>query len=240
VAAVTGPVTERVRFRVVADFAAAPAAHDVDHLDRVARLAARLATEEGADPDLAGVAAYVHDYHRLVEHERGGVVAPEDAWASVEPVLTDCRVPETWWPEIHEAVALTGRYRFAGDEVTGASVVARCVRDADNLDAIGAIGIARAFMYGGSIAEPLWLPEAERLTVYREGPTSSVIAHFYEKLVRLGEDMLTETGRMLATERTAFLLDFLGRFHEEWGDADSAPLRDLTVSPNGTVRDRPS
>jgi uncharacterized protein len=230
---VTGPATGLVRARVAADFGASPAAHDIGHLDRVARLAARLAAEEGADPEVAGVAAYVHDYHRLVEHQQGGVVAPQDAWVAVEPVLDDCRVPANWWPEIREAVALTGRYGFAGDELTGASVVAGCVRDADNLDAIGAIGIARAFMYGGAIGEPLWLPDADRLTVYREGPTSSVIAHFYEKLVRLGEDMVTTTGRALAAERTAFLLEFLGRFHGEWGDAESAPLRDLTASPNG-------
>jgi uncharacterized protein len=231
VEAVSGSVTERVRARVVEDFGAAPVGHDTGHLDRVARLAQWLAGEEGADPDLAGVAAYVHDYHRLVEHERGGVVAPEDAWPLVEPVLGRAGAPASWWPQVREAVTLTGRYRFAGDELAGASLVARCVRDADNLDAIGAIGIARAFMYGGAIAEPLWLPEADRLTVYREGPTSSVIAHFYEKLVRLGEDMVTDTGRRLAAERTAFLLEFLRRFHDEWGDGDSAPVRELTASP---------
>lgn len=232
-----GPVTERVRVRVAADFDGTLAGHDISHLDRVARLAARLAAEEGAERDLAGVAAYVHDYHRLVEHERGGAVAPEDAWANIAFVLTDCQVAAAWWPEIREAVKLTGRYGFAGDDLADASLAARCVRDADNLDAIGAIGIARSFMYGGAIAEPLWVPEAERLAVYREGATSSVIAHFYEKLVRLGADMLTDTGRTLAGERTAFLLEFLRRFHDEWGDAESAPIREVIAAPNGAIRD---
>jgi uncharacterized protein len=231
--AMSGPVTARVRAHVIADFVAAPVAHDLGHLDRVARLADRIAAAEGAPPEVAGVAAYVHDFHRVVEHEDGGVVRPEAPWARIERVLAECAVPDTWWPDIRDAVALTGRYRFAGDDGTSmaeASVVARCVHDADNLDAIGAIGIARAFMYGGALAEPLWQPEAERLAVYREGPSTSVIAHFYEKLVRLGADMLTATGRELAGERMAFLLEFLEHFHEEWGDAASAPIRELTAT----------
>jgi uncharacterized protein len=226
---VTVPAAARVRDRVAADFAVAPVAHDVGHLERVARLAQHIATREGAPPEAAAVAAYVHDYHRLAEHLTGGVVRPEAPWTDIARVLTDCAVPADWWPDIRDAVALTGHFGFAGDDLAGRSPVARCVHDADNLDAIGAIGIARAFMYGGAIAEPLWLPEAEQLAAYRDGPTSSVVAHFYEKLVLLSGDMLTGTGRALAAERQVFLLDFLRRFHEEWGDAASAPVRELTA-----------
>jgi len=222
----TGSPTARVRDRVAADFAVAPAAHDTSHLDRVAHLAELIAVREGAPPEVATVAGYVHDYHRLAEHLAGGVVRPEAAWTGIARVLTDCTVPAGWWPDIRDAVVLTGHYRFAGDDLAGRSLVAQCVHDADNLDAIGAIGIARAFMYGGAIAEPLWQPDAALLTGYREGSTSSVIAHFYEKLVLLADDMLTGTGRALAADRQLFLQDFLRQFHEEWGEAEPAPVRE--------------
>jgi uncharacterized protein len=117
-------------------------------------------------------------------------------------------------------VASTGRLK----PPDGLHPVARAVHDADKLDALGAIGIARAFMYGGAIAEPMWDPSSMPTGDYRPGPTSSVIAHCYEKLVHLGAEMTTQAGRELAVERTRFLLGFLQRFHDEWLTADGRCL----------------
>jgi uncharacterized protein len=82
------------------------------------------------------------------------------------------------------------------------------VQDADRLDAIGAIGVARAFNYGGYRNKPIWIPGDE-------SPGSSTIRHFYEKLLLLKDLMYTETGKMLAAERHAFLEAFLRQFYRE-------------------------
>jgi uncharacterized protein len=227
---VAGDLARVVRNRVAADFSASVVAHDIDHLDRVARLASQIAVDEGGDPEIAAVVAYVHDYHRLLERGQEDAIAPEAAWIHIERVLAECDVPRAFWKEIEQAVVFTGVYGFGGDTLENGTKLASIVHDADKLDAIGAIGIARAFMYGGSIAEPLWNPSAVRLEVYRPGKTTSVIAHFYEKLLRLRDEMLTETGRRLAEERTVLLLRYLCRFHEEWGDAGTAPVRTLMRS----------
>lgn len=228
---------DRVRERVRADFSAHVAAHDFGHLDRVARMAARIAASESADPEPARIAAYVHDYHRVVEHLEGGVIAPEAVWNRIEPILTEEEVEEAIRDEIRRAVELTGRYSFAGDSLEGWPVTAQAVHDADNLDALGAIGIARAFMYGGAQREELWVESAELKRVYSEGLTSSVIAHFYEKLLRLHDDMMTPYARRLAARRTRTLMDYLVEFHQEWGDPLAAPIRDMIPpeTSRGTV-----
>jgi uncharacterized protein len=212
------PVIERVRNRVRGDFAAADAAHDMSHLDRVADLCAAIASDLGTDPGPAQAAAYVHDYHRLLESRQGlRPVPPEAAESEILAVLHACDVPSAWHAVILGAVELTGRYGFGGDRlVADPTSVAAIVHDADNLDAIGTVGIARAFAFGGLLGEPLWDPEAEMKQVYSEGRTSSVLGHLYEKLVRLERDMLTEPGRRIALDRTRELHRFAGRFRTEW------------------------
>ena len=94
------------------------------------------------------------------------------------------------------------------------------VQDADRLDAIGAIGIARTFYYGGHVGNPMYDPELPPRTqmdaaAYRS-ERSTVINHFYEKLLLLESKMNTETGRRLARKRTAFMEQFLQEFFDEW------------------------
>ena len=94
------------------------------------------------------------------------------------------------------------------------------VQDADRLDAIGAIGIARTFYYGGHVGNPMYDPELPPRTqmdaaAYRS-ERSTVINHFYEKLLLLESKMNTETGRRLARKRTAFMEQYLQEFFDEW------------------------
>ena len=96
------------------------------------------------------------------------------------------------------------------------------MRDADNLDAIEAIGIARSFTYGVSHRIPLWKPNVSINTgIYhtRQRETST-IHHFYGKLLRLKNDFETETGKSLARGRAKYLEDFLATFLSEWAEAD--------------------
>ncbi|MFF4621507.1 HD domain-containing protein [Nonomuraea jabiensis] len=217
------PILDKVRARVAVDFATADPAHDIGHLDRVAALAGEIAARTGADPRIAQVAAYVHDYHRVEEaRQNRRPIRPEDARAAVLEVLQGCAVPQDWHASILRAVELTGRYRFADEELDDGCAIAAAVHDADNLDAMGAIGIGRAFAYGGLLGEPLWDPATALKEVYREGETSSVLAHLYEKLVRLEQDMLTEPARRMAADRALLLHRFAAGFRSEW-DRGQAP-----------------
>ncbi|MER6008545.1 hypothetical protein ABT120_59150 [Nonomuraea angiospora] len=219
-------ILEKVRARVVVDFATADSAHDIGHVDRVAALAGEIAVRTGADPCIAQVAAYVHDYHRVEEaRQNRRPIRPEDACAAVLDVLEGCGVPQHWHPPILRAVELTGRYRFAEEELDDGCAIAAAVHDADNLDAMGAIGIGRAFAYGGLLGEPLWDPASALKEVYEEGETSSVLAHLYEKLIRLEQDMLTEPARRMAADRALLLHRFAAGFRSEWDRGQAAGSR---------------
>jgi uncharacterized protein len=228
-----------LRAAVAADHADVDPAHDLAHLDRVAATAARIARLLGTDPLRAQVAAYVHEYHRVLEARTGVRPIPvEQAQLLVGAVLTAHRVPRHWHAEVLAAVELTGRYRIAGDELTADVPVAAAVHDADNVDALGVTGLARACGYGALLGEPLWNPAAD-LTSYQDGATSSVIAHCYEKLVHLPGEMLTEPGRRLATERLAALLGPLGRLRAEL-DGPLAPGGQVWDPATGYLRWRGS
>lgn len=209
-----------LRATVAADHEVADRAHDVSHLDRVAALSGWIAGQLGADPALAQVAGYVHDYHRVAEARTG--VRPLPAHAAndlVRAVLDAHQIPRPWYPDILRAVDATGRYRIAGDwlpaDLVQTCPVAAAVHDADNLDAIGVVGLTRAVCYGTVLGEPLWDPAAALRAGHVDGRTSSVVAHCYEKLVHLADEMLTEPARRLAQRRLGDLLGVLGRLRTE-------------------------
>ena len=207
-----------LRRRVADDFGADLVAHDLSHLDRVARLAEQIATAERHDPLVVQLIAYVHDYHRVAEARWGRHVDSAEVLPRIREILDDLAIPADVVAEIERAVLFNDKYTIKGDHLDGGTVAARIARDADKLDASGAIGVARAFMYGGASHAEMWDPTAPLQATYRSGHTSSVVAHFYEKLVHLPGEMLTATGKRLAEDRTAFLIAFLDRFHREWGD----------------------
>ncbi|TFH38654.1 MAG: HD domain-containing protein [Bacteroidia bacterium] len=112
------------------------------------------------------------------------------------------------------------RDSFSGCEARTAEL--DIVQDADRLDAIGAIGVARAFSYGGSRGNEIYIPGEARVTAttreeYRSSGVST-IGHFYEKLLSLKDMMNTETGRIMALERHQFMESFLEQFYREVGD----------------------
>jgi len=197
------------------DFRRADRAHDFDHIERVERLAARLAAAEGGDVDLARAAALVHDYHRL-DGAYGLGSSGDSGNAAARVALEACGAPDPVIRLIAECVAYTDQYAIAGDELVAPSIEAAVVRDADNLDAMGAIGIARAFVFGATLDEPMWRPDAPVRRSYDRGHAPSVIHHFYEKLLLLHDELGTEAGRALGAVRHAELERFVEAFRAEW------------------------
>jgi uncharacterized protein len=223
-----------LRATVAADHEVADRAHDVSHLDRVAALSGWIAEQIGADPVLAKVAGYVHDYHRVAEARTGVRPLPAPAANDLVRVVLDAhQIPRRWYPDILCAVDATGRYRIAGDslpaDLVQACPVAAAVHDADNLDAIGVVGLTRAVCYGTVLGEPLWDPAAALRAGHVDGQTSSIVAHCYEKLVHLADEMLTAPARWLAEQRLGDLFGVLGRLRAELV-ADPAPT--VSWDPN--------
>jgi uncharacterized protein len=189
--------------------------HDWWHIDRVRNLALYIARCEGADPYLAELAALLHDIADWKFHQGDEHLGPRRAAEWLESLGVD----RTTIDLVAEIVAHVS-FKGAGVSTPMHTLEGACVQDADRLDALGAIGIARTFAYGGHAGQAMHNPELAPAThatfddYKKAGGTT--INHFYEKLLLLKDRMQTATGRQLAAERHAFMQHFLDRFHMEW------------------------
>lgn len=194
--------------------------HDLHHSWRVCRLGVRIAEAEGADAEVVGAAAITHDLHR-VSGPDDAFVHPRETVPTVESILGAAGFPEEKVPAVCHCVAVHEEYDFEDDPAEAETLEAEVVQDADNLDALGAVGLARAFAFSGAHGNPLWRPDRDGGPV---GPyvkrgradDASTLRHVREKLLRLPETINTETGREIAAERHAFLEGFVERFEAEW------------------------
>ena len=187
--------------------------HDWWHIARVRALARAIAREEGADPFVCELAALLHD------------VADDKIAGDEEAGLQLVRE----WLAAHEVDALSAGHVMeiiasmsfgGGSRPPMRTLEGRVVQDADRLDAIGAIGVARAFAFGGTRGRTLWDPnDAPRRYASKaeyRASDSSTINHFHEKLLLLKDRMNTAYGRRLAERRHQYMLDFLQEFSAEW------------------------
>lgn len=173
--------------------------HDWYHMDRVRRLALDIArTEDGADLFIAELAALLHDIPdpKLDGGSGEGKKALHNWLAGTGLEREHIRRLE----EIIYTISFSrGNRRLP-------SLEAKIVQDADRLDAIGAIGIARAFAYGGQSGQLLYDPEGGK----------STIGHFYDKLLQLKETLHTQRAKDIAEEKHQYMADFLQQFYREW------------------------
>lgn len=202
----------RLRARVAPAFSpGAPGydpCHDLFHLDRVARNARHIAEREGADADVVEAAAFVHDLDRTGE---------KDPLAAARAHVAAVGAPDAFMARVLEVVERHKDKSFAPGGVRARSLEAAVLSDADKLEAIGAIGIARAFSFGGLKQRPLWDGTPTTTPdVYVSGATGTTVQHFYDKLLRLQGDFVTSTARAMAKERHEVLASFLAAFFAEW------------------------
>lgn|SRR5690554_419239 len=189
--------------------------HDWYHIDRVRKIALKIQEQERGDKIVIELAALLHDIsdHKFNggDFELGGRLAGK--------TLEKFGVGEDIKRQVMEIVKNVS-YKGSGVEDRMNSLEGRIVQDADRIDAIGAIGIARTFAYGGSVGQMIYdpeiVPKENQSTASYVNERSHTINHFYEKLLLLQERMHTRTGRLIAAERTQFMRNYLDQFYKEW------------------------
>ena len=189
--------------------------HDWWHIFRVWTLAKKIAIEEKAQVEIVELGALLHDIADWKFHDGDESIGPAIAREflnnhNVEPNLSDSVV------EIISTVS----YKGAGVATPMKTLEGKIVQDADRLDAIGALGIARTFAYGGYKNRLIYHPDEkpvlhESYEDYKKNK-GHTINHFYEKLLLLKERMNTNTGKRIAEGRHKFMQSFLDQFYKEW------------------------
>ncbi len=189
--------------------------HDWFHIERVYKNALLIAEEEECDLTVVKLAALLHDIADFKFHGGDETVGPKTARTFLESQNVSEDI-------ILHVIAIIENISFKGGnfEKKFNSKELEIVQDADRLDAIGAIGIARTFNYGGFKNRPLYNSNIQpNLNMSKEeykNSESPTLNHFYEKLLLLKDKMNTETGKKIAQKRHDFMVTFLSQFYAEW------------------------
>lgn len=189
--------------------------HDWWHIYRVWKLAEHIAADEEADLFVVELGALLHDIADFKFHGGDDSVGPREARKWLTSLAVDGEIIEKVC-HIVENVSFKG----AGVENHMQSIEGKIVQDADRLDALGAIGIARAFAYGGSKGRLLYDPDETPVLhasfeEYKKGSVST-LNHFYEKLFLLKDRMNTPRGKALAAARHEYMEKYVQEFMQEW------------------------
>lgn len=191
--------------------------HDFFHSMRVYRTAINIAEAEHADMEVVALAALLHD----VDDRKLSPMTAEKK-ENAARFMRSQNVSES---EIRQECQIIDEVSFKGtDSVRPSTPEGKCVQDADRLDALGAIGIARTFAYGGSHNRAIYDPELPPRTAMNQAQyyssKSTSLNHFYEKLFLLEGMMNTETGKAIARKRTQYMQQFVDEFLNEWDRLD--------------------
>lgn len=208
-------VIQEIEQEILKKFKNEATGHDWYHIDRVRKNALKIHEKEGGDSLVVELAALLHD---ISDHKFNG--GDFDLGASIaKEMMVKYGVDESTIDAVTYIVRNVS-YKGSGVADTMESLEGRIVQDADRLDAIGAIGIARTFAYGGSVGSPIYepeiLPKTNQTKESYVKDRSHTVNHFYEKLLLLKDRMHTDTAKKMAMERTQFMEDFLLQFYKEW------------------------
>lgn len=192
--------------------------HDLEHLQRVMNLSLKIQEKEGGDRLIVGIASYLHDIHRVIKNKDGSYVSPKESLPVVQKLLDKLSLTKEQKEEICFCIENHENYNWNKGNVQ--NINALIVQDADNLDALGSIGIARCFAYGAANNIKMF-DENEMKNIkldYTEesGKDEASITHFYHKLFNLGSHMNTKTAKKMAKHRTKVMQKYVQEFLKEW------------------------
>lgn len=189
--------------------------HDWFHIERVYKNSKLIAKTENVDLFVVELGALLHDIADSKFHDGDETVGPKVASAFLKKIDVDEEI-------INHVINIIENISYKGGnfKATFSSQELNVVQDADRLDAIGAIGIARTLNYGGfknrAIYNPDILPNLNMTKAAYKASTAPTINHFYEKLLLLKDKMNTKTGKKIAAQRHDFMLLYLDQFYAEW------------------------
>jgi len=189
--------------------------HDWFHIERVYNNALLISKNENVDLYIVSLGALLHDIADSKFHNGDDTVGPKKAREFLFGINVDSVA-------IEHVVNIIENISFKGGNVTQnfSSLELDVVQDADRLDALGAIGIARTFNYGGyknrKLYDPSIQPDLNMTKEVYKTSTAPTINHFYEKLLLLKDRMNTKTGKQIASSRHNYMEAFLQQFYEEW------------------------
>jgi uncharacterized protein len=203
----------RLREAALARVAGAEPAHDALHVERVMGNARRIAEAEGADVEVAVTAALLHELFNYPknhpESSRSGDVCAEHAAVMMRE--------HGYAESFIERVAYCIRVHSFSRGIVPETLEGKVLQDADRLDAIGAIGIARLFATSADMKRPFYASEDPFCRARQPDDKQWGIDHFYRKLLRIGDGLHTATARVLAEERMAFMRAYLDQLAREIG-----------------------
>ena len=186
-------------------------AHDLSHIRRVVHNALALAKKEMADLAVVLPAAWLHDCVVVPKDSPLRSQASRMAAETAVTFLHTQSYPAQHLPAIAHAIAA---HSFSA-QIPPETIEAKVVQDADRLDAIGAVGIARAFIIGGQLGRPIYDEDDPFCQARPPDDFVATVDHFYTKLFKLADTMQTEAGRREAERRTQFMHDFLAQLEKE-------------------------
>ncbi len=209
------PLVKKTIAFVKKELTFAEGGHDWFHTERVFKVACHIAKTENVDLTIVQLGALLHDIADSKFHNGDETIGPRKAKAFLENEHAPSNI-------VNHVIAIIENISFKGGnfKATFTSKELQVVQDADRLDALGAIGIARTFNYGGfknrAIYDPTIPPNLTMTKEEYKKSTAPTINHFYEKLLLLKNKMNTSTGKNLAEQRHLFMEEFLTQFYNEW------------------------
>lgn len=195
-------------------FESTDAAHDISHVKRVVTMAKKLCEKEKANIEVVLPAAYLHDCITLPknhpDNNKSSQLAADKAVSLLRKVKDD---DSNWLAQVHHAICC---HSYSAD-ITAETIEAKIVQDADRLDGLGAIGIARCMAVAGKLDNKIYAPIDP--FCHDRIPDSKIAAidHFYEKLFKTALQMQTSAGKEEARNRVQFMQDYLLQLGEEIG-----------------------
>ena len=210
-------IIKNLRIKVEKFFGKDKSGHSIDHLERTLKYATFLQSKEGGDLLVISISAFIHDIHRIMSDELNRYVSPEESLPVVEEFIADIKITEDQKNHILHAIKHHEEYNFSsGKKVT--DIESKILQDADNLDAIGAIGLVRVLKYGINYNLLEYDPKTPLYNNdFVEGVRdASTIHHIYNKLMRLGDNMNTKTAKKISKNKTKLLKDFVDMYVQEF------------------------